>query len=83
MVMKRAVNPCRKTRPVDDPYEIWIGPGGWEWYVLKKYKSPETEARDPYARWFCLVKSPIVPDGELGDVYVRDIKRLAVLKETA
>ena len=31
----------------------------------------------PYARWFCLVKTPIVPEGELGDVYVSEIKSVA------
>jgi hypothetical protein len=70
-------NECAKTRPVDDPYEVWENSNGWRWYVLKKYQSPAGEAKNPYARWFCLVKSPIVPDGEMGDVYIRDITSVA------
>jgi hypothetical protein len=70
-------NLCGKTRPKDKPYERWEG-HGWQWNVLKKYQSPEKEAANPHARWFCLVKSPIVPEGELGDVYVRDITSVAV-----
>jgi hypothetical protein len=65
-------NLCAKTRPVNNPYEVWATPdGSWRWSVLKKYKSPEAEAKDPYSRWFCSVTSPICT--EMGDVYVRDI----------
>lgn len=71
-------NECGKTRPVDNPYEIWQA-GEWEWRVLKKWQSPEKEASNPYARWFCAVKSPYTyGDFELGDVYVADIKKNAV-----
>ena len=53
--------------------EIWVS-GAWEWRVLKKYKAPESEARDPYARWHCAVSSPYTFGAhELGDVYVREI----------
>ncbi len=70
-------NTMAKTRPADAPYEIWEY-RDWEWHVLKKYQNPEAEAKNPYARWYCLVKSPYVPEGELGDVYVQDIKGVAV-----
>jgi len=71
-------NECGKTRPKDKPYEIWkTADGAWEWHVLKKYQTPEKEAANIYARWFCLVKSPFVPDGEMGDTYVKDIKSVA------
>jgi len=63
-----------KTRPENDPYEIWTA-GTWTWYVLKKWQADDNK---PYARWFCLVKTPIVPDGEFGDVYVSEIKSVAV-----
>ena len=43
-------NPCGKTRDVAEPYEVWKGPGGFEWRVLKKYQKPELEAKNPYAR---------------------------------
>jgi hypothetical protein len=65
-----AANLCAKTRPAADPYEIWQGPNGWEWRVLKKWQADDHK---PDARWFCLVKSPFVPDGELGDVYAAEV----------
>jgi len=72
-------NLCAKTRPTDNPYEIWRSEG-WEWRVLKKYKSPENEAKDKYARWFCAVKSPYTHESfELGDVYAAEIKQQAKL----
>jgi hypothetical protein len=70
-------NLCGKMRPANNPYEIWQA-GNWTWHVLKKYQTPEKEAANPYARWFCLVKTPIVPEGELGDTYVKDITSKAV-----
>lgn len=68
-------NLCGKSRPKDNPYEIYksaIMPG-WTWNVLKKYQSPEKETGNPYARWFCFVTSPFCEDGEYGDVYVSEI----------
>lgn len=62
-------NTCAKCRNPGDPYETWSN-GSWTWEVLKKYQSPEKEAGNPYARWFCNVITPIMPDGEMGDVYV-------------
>jgi hypothetical protein len=75
-------NKCGKTVKLKDAYEVWETPGAglgkWTWYVLKKYQTPENEEKNPYARWFCCVVTPIVPNGEYGDVYVRDIKKFAV-----
>ena len=43
--------------------------------VLKKYQNAENEAKNPYARWFCAVKSNFTyGEFELGDVYVSEIK---------
>ena len=71
-----------KRRKADDPYEVWRSlDGTWEWKVLKKYQLPENEAKNPYARWHCLVTSPYMPHGELGDTYVRDIKANATRAE--
>ena len=69
-----------KTVTRENAYEVWQTlDGSWTWYVLKKYQSPEKEAENPYARWFCDVTSPFVGErGELGDVYVRDIVGHAV-----
>ena len=48
---------------------------GWVWKVLKTYKKPENEKKDPYARWFVSATSPLMQDGsfEYGDTYVKDI----------
>jgi hypothetical protein len=68
-------NECGKTRERENPYEIWSGPAGFEWRVLKKYQTPAKEAENPYARWFCAVKSDFTyGEFELGDVYVSEIK---------
>ena len=68
-------NECNKTRDIDNPYEVWRGPANFEWRVLKKYQSPENEAKNEYARWFCAVKSDMTYGSfELGDTYVADIK---------
>ncbi len=61
-----AKNLCLKERKPGDPYEVWAN----VWHVLKKWQVNDDE---PYARWFCLV-----PEGEMGDVYVQEIKSSAV-----
>ena len=66
-------NNCGKTRNRGHAYETWVGMG-WRWEVLKKYQSPQKETANPYARWFTDVYTPIVPDGEMGDTYIKDIK---------
>ena len=67
-------NLCGKTRPVNDPYEIYTA-GAFEWRVLKKWQSPAKEASNRYARWFCAVKGPGTYDGyDMGDTYVSEIK---------
>jgi len=73
-------NTQSKTRPADNPYEIWSNSPilpDWEWHILKKWQLDDNK---PNARWFCLVKTPIVPEGEYGDVYVKDIKVEAMAK---
>jgi len=70
----RSKNECAKTRPLNNPYEIWVNSQDWEWRVLKKYQSPKNEVKNPYARWFCAVRSPFTfGSWEYGDVYVREI----------
>lgn len=76
-----AKNLCGKTRNTkkgEKPYEIWKA-GTWTWNVLKKYQADDSA---PYARAFCNVVTPICPNGELGDVYISEIKAAAVLVET-
>ena len=70
-------NTCGKTREVDNPYEIWKA-GDWEWRMLKKYQNPDNEKKNPYARWFCAVKSPFTYGSwEYGDTYISDIASVA------
>lgn len=66
-------NPCGKTRDKSNPYESWVVPGLGTYHVLKKYKSPEGEAKDPFARWFTLCENEY---NEMGDMYAADIKRM-------
>ena len=70
-----------KTRDINQPYEVYVNrQSGWEWRVLKKYKAPEAEAEDRYARWLCAVKSPMTFNGyDLGDSYVTDIRQYGEL----
>ena len=68
-------NLCGKIVKRENAYEVWKNASiGWTWYCLKKYQSPEKEAENQYARWFCDVVTPICPNGEMGDVYVNEIK---------
>ena len=69
-------NECAKTRDRKNPYEVWKSfDGTWTWNVLKKWQVDDNK---PFARWFCDVESPMCPNGEMGDVYVADIKKYAV-----
>lgn len=76
-----AKNTKGKTRDINNPYEIWVNPfAGWEWRVLKHYKSTESEDLDPYARVFTAVKSPMTWGGyDMGDTYLQEIKANATL----
>lgn len=66
-------NPCGKTRTVDNPYEVWQSfDGTWTWNVLKKWQVDDNKHM---ARWFCVVVTPMTgPSGDMGDVYVSEIK---------
>jgi len=68
-----------KTRPVENPYEIWKSPDStWEWRVLKKWQKPSKEKNNPFARWFCAVKSPHTNGSwEYGDTYAREVQSIA------
>ncbi len=71
-----AKNPCARRVPPEQAYEVWQSFNGqWTYFVLKKYQSPEKEATNPYARWYCMVTSPITPKGEYGDVYIATVKQ--------
>ena len=66
-------NQCNKKVTPEKAYEVWSN-GTWTYFVLKKYQSPENEAKNPYARWYCMTISPITPNGEYGDAYVSTVK---------
>ena len=67
-------NAFGKSAPLDAPYAVYTNPQGWEWRILKTYKQPSSEAKDPYARWFVAAKSPMT-DGswEYGDTYKNEV----------
>lgn len=69
-------NSCAKRVKPEEAYEVWASADEtWKWFVLKKYKSPESEAKDPYARYYCAVQSPITNGRfEYGDVYAHTVK---------
>ena len=69
-------NKLAKTRPVDEPYAIFESNGGGiKWHILKTYKTPASEKKDPFARWFTAAKSAMSYDEfEYGDAYTLDIK---------
>lgn len=68
----------KRTVTRENAHEVWQTPdGSWTWYVLKAYQTPEHEAKNPEARWFCDVVTPYMPEGELGDVFVHEVKRAA------
>ena len=65
-----------KTVKKENAYEVWQTiDGSWTWYILKKYQSDDMK---PYARAYCLVKSPFTPNGEYGDTYLEDIRNQAL-----
>jgi hypothetical protein len=44
-------NPFAKSRKTESPYAIYSYGGIMTWHVLKTYKMPKSEDKDPYARW--------------------------------
>ena len=68
-------NEKAKTRDINHPYELYQK-NGWEWRVLKHYQTPDNEAKNPYARVLCAVKSPFTFGGyDMGDTYISDIDK--------
>ena len=70
------MNPCAKTVKPEKAYEVWTDASGqWKWFVLKKYKTEENTVKDPYARYFCAVQSPMTNGRfDMGDVYATEVK---------
>lgn len=69
------LNVYSKTRKINHPYLVIVD-GDWEYRVLKAYQTPANEAKNPFARWLCAVKSPYTFGSyDMGDTYIRDIPR--------
>jgi hypothetical protein len=68
-----AKNLCAKKVEPQNAYEVWEA-GEFIYYVLRKYQSPDKEAHNPYARWYCMTVSPTCPKGEYGDAYISTVK---------
>ena len=68
-----------KTRPLEDPYETYKE-GGREYRVLKHYQFPANEAKNPYARVRCAVRSSYNGGWDYRDVYCVDIPGYVVGK---
>lgn len=78
--MAGAKNTWGKTRPQDKPYAVVVC-NDWEWRILKAYQTYAKEQANPYARYFCAVKSSYTNGRyDLGDVYVKDIPQTPTLR---
>jgi hypothetical protein len=65
-----------KSRPANNPYAIYRA-GDMTWHVCKTYKTPASEAKDQYARWFVWAKSPMTYGSfEGGDTYAAEVTAL-------
>ena len=68
----------KKTRPVDNPYEVRVL-GDWTWRILK---SSHNDMDHPQARAFCAVSSPYTMGGyDLGDVWWSEIKDIPIVEK--
>jgi hypothetical protein len=74
-------NPCGKQVTPEMAYEVWQSPNGdFTTFVLKKYKSPENEAKDPFATWYVATQSPgTFGSFDFGDSYAQEVKRNMIL----
>lgn len=78
-LIKRKVNLWGKTRKLNEPY-VSVVHNGWEWRILKAYKTRKAEREDRYARWLCAVKSPMTfGSWDMGDAYCNDVPMTAEL----
>ena len=72
-------NPFAKSRPTNSPYAIYRA-GDMVWHVIKTYKQPSSEAKDPYARWMVSAKSDATFGSfEGGDTYRNEVMRYGTL----
>ena len=74
-------NPCGRQVTPEFAYEVYQSSNGdFITFVLKKYKSPENEAKDPYAVWYVATQSPgTFGSFDFGDSYATEVKKNMVL----
>jgi hypothetical protein len=78
-------NPFAKSRKIESPYAIYSDilryGGTMTWHVLKTYKMPKSEAKDPYARWMVAVDVHSATYGawDMGDTYRSEVERYGKL----
>ena len=66
-------NPFGKSRKTGNPYAIYRA-GNTTMHVLKTYKKPLNEIKDPHARWLVAAKSDATFGAfELGDTYRQEV----------
>lgn len=46
---------------------------GMSWKILKAYQRRSKEKENPYARWLCIYRDFFNPNGEIEDVYIKDV----------
>ena len=72
-------NPFAKARSTMKPYAIYRC-GDLTWHIVKTYKQPSSEAKDPYARWLVAAKSDATFGSfEGGDTYAAEVQRYGAL----
>ena len=71
-----AKNLMGKSHTKDNPYAIYKGMGPFgetEMLLLKTYQVPANENKNPYARWFVAVKTPMTYGSyDMGDSYIQE-----------
>jgi hypothetical protein len=68
-------NPFAKSRKIESPYAIY-GYGAYRVHVLKTYKMPKSEAKDPYARWMVAANTDATFGSfDMGDTYRSEVER--------
>tara|TARA_R110000787_G_scaffold245308_1_gene351151 strand:+ start:444 stop:740 length:297 start_codon:yes stop_codon:yes gene_type:complete len=71
-----AKNLMGKSHTKDNPYAIYKGMGPFgetEMLLLKTYQVPANENKNPYAKWFVAVKTPMTYGSyDMGDSYIQE-----------
>jgi hypothetical protein len=71
MATKNLAGKRRNLNKGEAPYEVWTGPGGWTFFVVKKNQADDDK---PYAIWNVACITPHERDLYGHDTYVSDVK---------